>query len=169
MRLVNASPFAIAAFVTGGGGGGAAVATRFTFQAGALASVTFNNLVTISGRAYLDMWSDRLCKEARCTSKSNPTNGPDVCQGMTQASLADITKAQELHGEMDLTTRDTGARVSSRFVVEPASRRTSTSSPSSRARRSRTSRASHSSLFTRPLLSEDDPIDNGRAGVTFKF
>ncbi len=168
VRVVKVEPFALAVFATGGGGGGASGRNQFTFQAGGVGSLTFNNLVTISARLYLDMWSDRLCQEPD-EGRAFPTSGPDVCQGPSKASMADILKAQDLHGEMDLSTRDSGARVYMSLIVEAGVSQNFNIFGIFEGAAFQDGRASHSGLFTGSLLGDDDPIYNGRVGLTFKF
>jgi hypothetical protein len=166
VRFVESRPFALAGFATVGGGGGADGRNQFTFQGGVVGSITFNNLVTVSARSFVDLWSDRLCKEAEA-GRPNPTSGPDVCTG--EATLADIEAARKLHGESDLTTRDAGARVYLSAIVEAGIAQNFNVFGIFEGAAFQSGRAAHSSLFNGSLLQKEDPIYNFRAGITFKF
>jgi hypothetical protein len=166
IRFIDKDPFALAVQFAGGGGGGATGRNEITFQAGVVGSITFNNLVTVSARTYLDLWSDRLCKEAEA-GRGNPTEGPDVCTG--ESTMEDLLIARKLHGDMDLTTRDTGMRVYLSLVIEAGVSQNFNLFGIFEGAALQDGRAAHSSLFNGSLLDKEDPIYNGRVGLTFKF
>ncbi len=140
-RFIDQNPFALAAFGTVGGGGGLSGRNEFTLQGGILGSISFNQLITVTGRAYLDIWSDRLCA-APASGMVVSDEGPDVCQG--KADSADAAKAVSLAGT-DIYARNNGARVMISLIVEASiqkyvgiffifeGRRCRTSAPHSRA------------------------------------
>ena len=123
-RLFQSGPFAFGAFAAAGGGGGFNGRNEFTFQGGGLASITFQNLVTVTGRLYFDVWSDRLCgTPERRDSDNIPNDGPTVCT--TEASAEQLSRAAEVldkdvSGPLDLQSRDTGVRGYISLAVEAA-------------------------------------------------
>lgn len=121
-RLFQSGPFAFGAFAAAGGGGGFNGRNEFTFQGGGLASITFQNLVTVTGRLYLDVWSDRLCGEPeRRDADGIPNDGPEVCTAMAtpeQYERAAEVLDKDITGPGDLQSRDTGARAYISLAVE---------------------------------------------------
>jgi hypothetical protein len=164
--LVRADPFALAVFATAGGGAGAAGRNQITFQGGLTGSLIFGDVVTLSGRVFVDAWSDRLCMEP-ASGRVFATEGPDVCKGTS--TQEDLLRARLLHGDDDLGSRDTGARVYLSVVVEAALSEVLGFFAILEGAAFQDGRAAHSSLFNGALIAEDDPIYNGRAGLTFKF
>jgi PEGA domain-containing protein len=165
-RFFGQDPFAFSAFGTVGGGGGAAGRNQFTLDFGLLSSITFENLVTVTGRTFVDVWSDRLCGTPD-RGQTMPTSGPDVCTGM--ASAADVTRAQELAGMNYVTDRNNGARFYLSLVVEAAVDNQISLFAVFEGAPFQNQRAAHTSIFNSTLLSKEDPIYNGKVGITFKF
>jgi hypothetical protein len=161
-RVAHYDPFAAAIFATIGGGGGKDGRNQFTLQAGAIGSILFGSVVTVSGKVYMDLWSDRLCG-----GDSGALTGTDVCKGT--ASSADITKARKIHGSDDLGTRDNGVRLYTSIVAEIAAAPWLNFFFLLEGAPFQDQRAAFTNLFTSTLVSDTDPIYNFRAGVTFKF
>lgn len=165
-RLFNRQPFSFAVFGTIGGGGGLSGRNQFTFQGGAVGSISFQNRVTISGRAYLDFWSDQLCAEPEMPGMPI-TTGPDVCQGT--ASPEDQMRAEELTDGDFRTERDTGARVYLSAIAEAALQRNFSLFFVFEGAPFQGERAAHTNVFNGTLFSDTDIIYNLKAGVTLKF
>jgi hypothetical protein len=161
LRVASMSPFAVAAFATVGGGGGANGRNQFSFDLGAVGSILFAGVATVSARVFVDVWSDRLCQSG------TPTEGPDVCTG--KASPDDLAQAQKLHGSMDLTSRDTGGRLMTSIIGEVGLSESVGFFIVFEGAPFQDQRAAFSSLFTTTLLSQTDPIWSLRLGLTFKF
>jgi hypothetical protein len=166
IRFVKSDPFALAVMGQISGGGGAAGRSEFGLQAGIVGSITFSNLVTVSARGYLDLWNDRLCKKPEM-GRSVSSEGPDVCTGLADAD--DIDRAEELAGMSFRTDRDSGARFYLSLVVEAGIAQNFNAFFVFEGAAFQDERAGHTSLFNGSLLSEEDPIYNGRLGLTFKF
>jgi len=103
----------------------------FTWDVGALASLTALAHVTITGRAYFDVWSDRHCPVEK--PKADQMNAQDVFDGDAIAvckdfyfgrlAKADETRVSNLTGWMkdsDVFDRETGARFMLSIVAEIA-------------------------------------------------
>jgi hypothetical protein len=166
IRFVRNDPFALAVFGQISGGGGAAGRSEFGAQAGVVGSITFNNLVTVSARGYLDMWSDRLCKEPE-GSMTFSDSGPDVCKGV--APQTDLERAAELAGDDFRRDRDSGARFYMSLVVEAGIAQNFNVFGIFEGAAFQDARAAHDELFNSTLFFGDDPIYNFRLGLTFKF
>ena len=166
IRFVKSDPFALAVFGQVSAGGGASGRSEFGLQAGVVGSITFNNLVTVSARGFLDLWNDRLCKAPTGTMTFS-SEGPDVCTGVADSD--DIMKARDLAGEYYVRERDSGARFYMSLVVEAGIAQNFNVFFVFEGAAFQDERAGHTSLFTPSLLSEEDPIYNGRLGLTFKF
>lgn len=101
-----------------------------TFDAGALASLTALSHVTITGRLYLDMWSDRHCPELKGdTFDGDPITAcagykARVIDGMNPANFSaeDAKKMEDLTGNKgrDMFSREEGIRVMLGVVAEIA-------------------------------------------------
>jgi hypothetical protein len=166
VRFYEAPPFAFAGFANIGGGGGADGRNEFTFQAGGIASILFNNQVTVSGRVYIDSWSDRLCQTPSATSGTFSPSGPAVCKGT--ASPADQMLALHLLSG-GLTDRDSGARAYLSLVIEVSFTDHLNGYLIFEGAPFQGERAGHSGVFMPLLPAHEDPIYNGTLGVTLKF
>jgi hypothetical protein len=97
-----------------------------TFNAGAVASLTAFTRVTVSGRLYLNMWTDRHCPEADDTQPNHFDGDPiAVCKAYEDGSISpeDMTRANELTDsdtEADFFGRDSGMRVMTSVIAEIA-------------------------------------------------
>lgn len=102
----------------------------FTFDAGVAASLTALTHVTISGRAYLDFWSDRHCptKATDMTIPTYPFDGDpiQVCKDYYNSSFtnpSDKTRVEKLTGWKapdDVFGRENGARLMASIIAEVA-------------------------------------------------
>ncbi len=103
----------------------------FTWNVGAVASLTALTHVTISGRAYFDVWSDRHCPPEKAaadmTSPQDVFNGDAiaVCKDYYFGRLdrADMTRVQNLTGwtkQSDVFDRENGARFMLSIIAEIA-------------------------------------------------
>ncbi|MFH0900094.1 MAG: PEGA domain-containing protein [Pseudomonadota bacterium] len=171
-RLFQRDPFAFAVFASLGGGGGFNGTNTFTTQAGALASITFRNLVTVTGRAYLDLWSDQLCGEPE-PGEDLPKHGPGVC---TNNSLSEEERERatrlvgvEIDSAKKLQERDWGLRAYLSLIVEAALHERLSLFFVFEGAPGQDERAAHTKMFTETLPLDEDPIYNGKVGVTAKF
>ena len=79
-RLYDRQPFSFGLFGQIGGGQGFDGRNMFSLQGGGTVSINFKNMVNISGRAFLDVYSDRLCGEPEDGDPDGiPNDGPEVC------------------------------------------------------------------------------------------
>lgn len=171
-RYFQRDPFAFAVFGQIGGGGGFDGRNMFTFQAGLLNSITFRNLVTVTGRAYLDLWSDRLCGlPEEGSMRTLPEDGPRVCLEGAPPEL--LMRASQLLGETidspeDLQARDNGVRFYLSAIVEAAVTKRFNAFLVFEGAPFQDERAAFTDLFNSTLF-EEDPIYAGKLGITAKF
>jgi PEGA domain len=167
LRLFERDPFAFAAFGTVGGGGGFNGRNQFTLQTGVLNTVTFKsglNAVTVTGRAFFDIWSDRLCGVEK--NGSVVEDAPGICTA--GPGTPERTQILEDFGINDPTDRDNGVRFYISLVVEAALNEKLNVFFIFEGAPFQGQRAAHSETFNGTMLG-DDPIYNGRLGFTFKF
>jgi hypothetical protein len=165
-RFFNREPFAFAVFGMIAGGGGKAGRNQFSLDGGVLASITFQNRVVLSGRAYIDIWSDRLCGLDDMTGAVDG-GAPDVCQ--PGANAMDVARAQDLTGNTVLTDRDTGMRLYLSAVAEAAIYPKMSIFAIFEGAPFQAERAAHTNLFNGTIPFDEDIIYNFKAGATFKF
>lgn len=171
-RLLAREPFALAFFGTAGGGSGFDGRNSLTVQSGVVGSITFRNLVTVSGRAYLDFWGDKLCgPAAKGDGDGIPDNGPSVCTATPAAG--EYARATELLGETvdeweDLQDRFFGLRAYVSAVVEAAIWERLSLFGMIDGAAGQNERPSYTSLFNDTLF-EYDPVYTVKVGMTAKF
>ncbi len=105
LTFFDQQPFSFAAFVQAGGGSNffdESGRNTFFTQLGGLASLSAFGSMTVTGRAFFDLWSDRHCPEVADASN---TDELDICTDMTVTDVRD---------------RDNGARFMLSFIVEVA-------------------------------------------------
>jgi hypothetical protein len=128
VTFVDVSPFSLGAFVETGGGGALfdARSKRNTYfmNAGGAVSLTGLGAVTLTGRAYLNMYSDRHCPKLLANgnfeSKSSAT---DLCTNFRDDRLnaEDRERIEELVGDgNEFFTRDNNVRLMTSIIVEVA-------------------------------------------------
>jgi hypothetical protein len=153
-----------------------------TFNAGAVASLTAFTHVTVSGRLYLNMWSDRHCPE-RLTSAQGEAATFDgdpitVCQEYSNASTgvqpqltpADIARAEDLTGEEGngFFSRDGGVRLMMSAIAEIALKQRWNGWFVLEGAPFQSERALFTDMFTAPML-KTDYVTYARIGATYKF
>jgi hypothetical protein len=103
-----------------------------TWDAGVMASLTALTHVTITGRLYLDVWSDRHCPDKKTVGMTSPSDVFDgdaigVCKtfyfnasNATDPEIMRITKLTGWKVPDDVFGRETGARLMASIVAELA-------------------------------------------------
>jgi PEGA domain len=104
----------------------------FTWNLGLMASLTALTHVTITGRLYLDTWSDRHCPDKKTIGMTGPTDVFDgdalgVCKtfyfkaaNATDPDIMRITKLTGWTKADDVFDRENGARIMASIVAEIA-------------------------------------------------
>jgi hypothetical protein len=149
-----------------------------TWNAGAIASLTALTHVTISGRAYLDVWSDRHCPTEADASSSTNNDGFDgdpiaVCKAFKDGTLsaADRNRVESLTGwskPSDVFSRENGIRFMTSVIAEIAIEQNLNFFGMLEGAPFQSERA----LFTNDFahsLPDTDYILYGRVGLTYKF
>jgi hypothetical protein len=155
-----------------------------TWEAGVAASLTAISAVTITGRAYLQMWSDRHCPALDSTNITNmgfETSDPiEVCRAYKNVqdgnppgndlTMDDMTRAEELTGleGQDFFDRENGARVILSVAAEIAVEQRWNIYGILEGAPFQNERALYTSLFTGPMF-ESDFILYLRLGLSYKF
>jgi len=105
-----------------------------TWDAGIMASLTALTHVTITGRLYLDIWSDRHCPDKKTAGMTNPSDVFDgdaigVCKTFyfnatdsTNPDIMRITKLTGWHNPDDVFGRENGVRLMASIIAEIAVR-----------------------------------------------
>jgi len=166
LRMFERDPFAFAFFGTIGGGGGFDGRNQFTLQAGVLNTVTFKsgiNAVTVTGRAFFDVWSDRLCGVEK-DGKTLVAGAPSICT----PDAVEAARLKEDFGITDVIARNNGVRFYISLVVEAAVTEKMNLFFIFEGAPFQSQRAAHTDVFNGTMLGSD-PIYNGRVGMTFKF
>ncbi|CAN5602402.1 hypothetical protein BH11MYX1_BH11MYX1_42550 [soil metagenome] len=103
-----------------------------TWDVGVIASLTALSHVTISGRLYLDMWSDRHCPVEKTTGMTGPSDVFDgdaigVCKtfynnaaNVTDPTIMRVTKLTGWTQPSDVFNRENGVRLMASIVAEIA-------------------------------------------------
>ena len=154
-----------------------------TWDAGVIASLTALSNVTISGRAYLQFWSDRHCPALNSTMANGfeGTDPTDTCVGYkarvvdgmdpVNFSVDDARRAEKLTGKTgtDFFDRDGGARFMLSIIGEIAlQQRWNLFVIVEGAPFQGSERALFTNLFSGPMPTTDYLL-YGRFGVSYKF
>jgi len=181
VNLVDMRPFSVGAFAEMGGGNtffDDSQRNTFYAKVGGLASLTGLGRVTITARAYLDMWSDRYCPGLNDFSQSDPTamceNYRARVEGDTGAmSDAEFDRINILLNDPngvngDLFERDNGLRLMTSLIVEFAIMQRINGWIIFEGAPFQDERPAFTDAFNSILFNED-PVTYIRAGTTFKF
>jgi hypothetical protein len=168
VTLIDAEPFALGGFADAGGGSTYFDDSKRNYwfaSGGVAASLIGLGAVTITGRAYLNAWSDRHCPGE--AGEGDPT---DLCRGYRDDTLdaEERLRVDRLVGADDIFGRDSGVRALISLVVELAmSERWSGWFMIEGAPR-QDERAAYTDLFHSTMF-EEDARSYLRAGFVYKF
>jgi hypothetical protein len=183
MMIADAEPFSASAFTSLWWGSKLFDDSKrngLTWDLGAAASLTALEHVTITGRAYLEFWSDRHCPGLSTTS-SNHFDGKDpqqVCVdyynathgGSSPLSAEDKTRLEKVTGHSGdaFFDRDNGVRGVMSVIAEIAARQNWNIFGVFEFAPFETERALFLDPFAAPMAKTDYGI-YGRIGTTYKF
>ncbi|MBE7454492.1 MAG: PEGA domain-containing protein [Kofleriaceae bacterium] len=149
-----------------------------TLNAGAVASLTAFTRVTVSGRLYLNIWSDRHCPGVEGTGFEGNADAIDTCDGYlavvtgmgTPLSAEERMRVESLTGQSgnDFFTRETGLRLMSSVIAEVAIKQRWNVWFVLEGAPFQGERALYTDSFSAPLLDSDFGT-YGRVGATYKF
>jgi hypothetical protein len=172
-RFFQREPFSFAAFAAIGAGGGLEGRNQFSVMGGLLASLTLRNLVTITGRGYLSAWRDQLCQstdDLTMQPEGKQEGGPTVCQTDHVLTVEEEAQVKHLIGDTkNLRDADVGVRAYLSFIAEAAVHQRFSIFLLFEGAPFQAERAAFTNVFNGTLLTDKDPIYNGRLGITFKF
>jgi HSP20 family molecular chaperone IbpA len=148
-----------------------------TWDWGLNASLTALDLISITGRVYAEVWSDRWCPTSKAATPGDPNdvfNGDaiDVCKEFYGGTLSAEDKAtvEKLTGwknPSDVFGRDDGIRIIGSIIAEIAFRQHY--SVFLLLEGSPTERAAFSGLFDGSMIGNDDVDFYFKLGLTYKF
>jgi hypothetical protein len=181
MMVADASPFSAAFFANGWWGSKLLDDSQrngVTFEGGVLASLTALSNVTITGRGYFQLWSDRHCPELLPGNTFEATDPIDTCEGYRQQltgmtsdlSDADKARAEKLTGNTGNTffERENGARFLLSVIAEIAVDQRWNVYGILEGAPFQDERALFTSLFSGPMF-DTDYILYARFGLSYKF
>lgn len=123
--FIDNGPFALGTFIDTGGGSTYFDDSKrdyFFFDGGLMASLTGLGAATLTGRAYVDLFTDRHCPRVTRGEfeESSPT---DICRLYLRDGLGEASKTridQLVDGEGEIFNRDDGARIMLSIAMEIA-------------------------------------------------
>ena len=165
LTLAEKRPFSAGVFVLTGGGSNLvddSGRNSFFFDTGLLASLTAPGNITVTGRAYINFWSDRHCDVASGDGQL------DVCRDMT---VLDEGRLGELgfDNRADLEQRESGFRAMASIVAELAFRQRWTLWFMLEGAPFQAERAAYVNQFSGLIPFDDDILTYVQGGVTYKF
>jgi hypothetical protein len=168
LTLFDQEPFSLGAFADLGGGSTYFDDSRRNYwfaSGGVAASLSGLGAVTITGRAYLDAWSDR-----HCPGEVNEGEPTDVCQDFRDSTLSPDERARviDLVGSGNLFDRDSGVRGILSLAVELALSETWSGWLLIEGAPRQDERAAFTDLFHGAMF-EEDARTYARVGFTYKF
>lgn len=169
LTFFEEEPFSFGVFgVIGGGSNFVDDSGRNTvfFQGGALGSLTAFEVMTVTGRAYLDVWSDRHCP----VMDEMTEDELDICNdpGLFAEQAARLD-ALGFESQNELREREGGARIMTSVAVEVALWQRWSAWILFEGAPFQSERAAYSNLFNPLMPSRDDIGTYVRLGGTFKF
>lgn len=179
--FLKAGPFSMAAFTEIGGGPGWKGINTFTWDIGAIASLSFRNLITVSVRMWGKLYSDSFCPKNPADAgdgESEPGWCSKIDDDNSEAYLRDELKVPKRWREMFMESptahrkRITEGRFMMALVVEIAFARWASLHLIVRGAPGMVQRPMWHDFFNKPMpISENggDPRIYGGAGITFKF
>lgn len=169
LTLADKEPFSAAIFtMIGGGSNFVDDSGRNSFFAdiGVASSLTAFGLLTVTGRGYLNLWSDRHCP----ATSADGTDPLPVCPGQGELTSDDATRLVELGLERDaLVKRETGVRFMISAIAEMAIQQRWNIWLLFEGAPFQAERAAYTPLFNGALLVNQDIVTYARLGVTYKF
>ncbi len=179
--FLRAGPFSMAAFTEIGGGPGWEGRNTFTFDIGAIASLSFRNLITVSVRMWGRAYSDSFCP----SEAADPADGesePGWCSALDdpttrEQNMLDMKmprRWRQMFSESPMAHRKriTEGRFMMALIVEIAFARWASLHLMVSGAPGMVQRPMWHDFFNRPMpISENggDPRIYGGAGMTFKF
>lgn len=179
LMLVNHEPFSLAAFGDLWWGSKLLDDSKrngLTFSTGIAASLTALTNVTVTGRAWLDFWSDRHCPEVTAGGEFDG-DATDSCtaykaflDGSNPGFMTDAQRMQDLTGltGAEMFGRDGGARFNLSISAELALRQHWNAWFTFEGAPFQGERALYTDLFSAPMFKSDYGT-YGRVGLTYKF
>ncbi len=173
LTIVESNPFSFGAYGTAGFGGelfGDTERKTAFADLGLQGSLTGLGAVTITGKSYLNLWSDRHCPEVVNGAFDSESDPVESCIKYLDGSIdpAAKTRIDKALGEGEIFNRDNGARFMVAFVVEIALKQRWNVWMQFETGIFEKDRAAFMDDLYAPML-QDDPKGYIRTGATYKF
>jgi hypothetical protein len=178
LTLVDKNPFSFGVWTNLGGGSNfidESGRNTYFFDLGGAASLTGLGSVTITGRAYLQMWTDRHCpaKENGQFITNDIDDVLDICIKVDNNEMLDEVEERTIRNTVgdnfdDILDRENGVRVMASLLAEVAIRQRWNVWILFEGSPLRRERAAFSDVFNAPQL-EQDIESYIRLGATWKF
>ena len=178
VTLFDRQPFSFGFFGDVGGGSNfvdESGRNTFFFDAGAAASLTGLGAVTVTGRAYASIWSDRHCppKENGMFVSNNPDDIVDICVKIDNNEMLSAVETRTLQNTIgsnfdDALDREGGVRFLASLLVEVAIQQRWNLWVLFEGSPFQEERAAFTDVFNSPQL-EQDVGSYVRVGATWKF
>ncbi len=180
LQLLNKSPFSFGVFGQGGYGTRFNRSQRDSFflNAGGAVSLTAQGRITITGRFFLEMWSDRHCPGLENGTFMNRTDPSELCRSYLDNSIDPVVKARvdDLLGddgtgdvtEAKIFKRENGLRPIVSVIVEFALDRKWNVWGILEGTPLQDERPAYTDTFNGILLENDNGV-YVRGGMTYKF
>jgi hypothetical protein len=174
LTISDSNPFSFGVFGDLGGGGdllGNSERNTWFADAGALVSLTGLGAVTVTGKTYLGLWSDRHCpalSNGSFDSESDPTL---TCEQYADGSIDSDKKDRidkVLGGDSKIFERDTGVRLMIAIIVEVAIKQRWNAWAQFESGIAQDDRGAFQGDLYGPMF-EDDTRRYFKVGGTFKF
>jgi hypothetical protein len=178
VNLVDVYPFSVGVFGQAGGGSNFvddSQRSTYFFDAGLAASLTGLGAVSITGRAYANLYRDRHCPALNAAGNAYDdadADGVELCDeylnGTIDPALKTRIDEQLLDGDGAIFDAEYGWRVLTSLIIEIAIKQRWNLYLLVEWAPFQEERAVFTDAFTSPLL-EEDPISYGQLGATYKF
>jgi len=175
MMVADENPFSAALFANGWWGSKLLDDSQrngVTFEGGALASLTALTNVTITGRAYFQLWSDRHCPELLSGNRFEATDPIQTCEDYRTGTITaeDKRRAEKLTGNAGnaFFDRENGARFLLSVIAEISVDQHWNVYGILEGAPFQDERALFTELFSGSMF-ETDYILYGRLGLSYKF
>ncbi|MCG8425676.1 MAG: PEGA domain-containing protein [Proteobacteria bacterium] len=168
--LADRKPFSAGIFAVVGGGSTLfddSGRNSFFLDAGGLASLTAPGNITVTGRVYIGIWSDRHCPAPDDAAAADPA---EICSEAGQMEVGQPRLAElGFDSVEDLTDRESGVRLMISIIAELAFKQHWSAWLLFEGAPFQDERAAFTNHFNGAIPSDQDILTYVRAGVTYKF
>lgn len=174
LTLVDNQPFSAGVFALAGGGSNLiddSGRNSFFTDIGVLASLTAPGNITVTGRAYINFWSDRHCdpESVNSTNAEVRDSQIDVCLEPEKLSAMQLEEFGFSNHDELVNDRETGLRLMLSIIAELAFRQRWSAWLIVEGAPFQSQRPAYSTFFNGLIPFEDDILTYAQGGITYKF